>query len=115
MDMKERRCDKRYPTLNFVHYVFEGCGESCVEDMGRTLDASERGLLIETHIPLPIGQRLNLSVGFGDNIVELGGEVVHSVDDGNGMSNSGIEFDLLYADQSAKLNTFLQAFAKAKV
>ena len=114
MDMKERRCSERYPTLNFVHYVFEGGDGGGVEDMGRTLDASERGLLIQTHASLPVGQRLILSVGFGDNIVELGGEVVHSVDDENGMSNSGIEFDDLDVEQFARLSAFLKAFAAAK-
>ncbi|MBW2185371.1 MAG: PilZ domain-containing protein [Deltaproteobacteria bacterium] len=114
MEINERRSSERFATLNFVYYTHSGCEEGEVENMGRTLDASERGLLIQTHVPLPIGQRLMLSVGLGDNIVELGGEVVHCVDDESGMSNSGIEFDSLDADQTAKLSTFLEAFIASK-
>jgi len=114
MEIKERRSSERFATLNFVYYTQPGCEEGEVENMGRTLDASERGLLIQTHVPLPIGQRLMLSVGLGDNIVELGGEVVHCVDDENGMSRSGVEFDSLDADQAEKLTTFLEVFAAAK-
>lgn len=110
MEIDERRSSERFPTLNFVYYALSGCAECEVENMGRTLDASERGLLIQTHVPLPIGQRVMLSVGLGENIVELGGEVVHCVDDDSGMSRSGIEFDSLDADQAAKLATFLAAF-----
>lgn len=114
MEIKDRRSSERVATLNFVYYTLAGCEDGEVENMGRTLDASERGLLIQTHVPLPIGQRLMLSVGLGDNIVELGGEVVHCVDDESGMSRSGIEFDSLDADQSAKLVTFLESFVASK-
>lgn len=115
MDLNERRCSERHATLNFVYYVFEGCDEGGVENMGRTLDASESGLLIQTHVELPVGQRLSLSVGFGDNIIDLGGEVVHCVVAENGMSNSGVEFDPLNREQSVKLDLFLQAFAAAQI
>jgi|LGVE01.1.fsa_nt_gb hypothetical protein len=114
MDINERRSSERFATLNFVYYTLADCDGGEVENMGRTLDASERGLLMQTHVPLPIGQRLMLSVGFRDNIVELGGEVVHCVDDETGMSRSGIEFDSLDADQAAKLATFLEAFSATK-
>lgn len=114
MDIDERRSRERFPTLNFVYYTLEGCEEGEVENMGRTLDASERGLLIQTHVPLPIGQRLMLSVGLGDNIVELGGEVVHCVDDESGMSRSGVEFDSLDTNQAARLATFLETFSPLK-
>lgn len=110
MEINERRSSERFPTLNFVYYTLAGCDECEIENMGRTLDASERGLLIQTHIPLPIGQRVMLSIGLGDNIVELGGEVVHCVEDETGMSRSGIEFDSLDADQAQKFTTFLEAF-----
>lgn len=114
MEIKERRSSERFATLNFVYYTLLSGEEGAVENMGRTLDASERGLLIQTHVPLPVGQRMMLSVGLGENIVELGGEVVHCVDDENGMSRSGVEFDSLDTEQAAKLSTFLDAFAASK-
>lgn len=114
MEIDERRSSERFATLNFIYYTLPGCAEGEVEYMGRTLDASKRGLLIQTHVSLAIGQRVLLSVGLGENIVELGGKVVHCVVDESGMSRSGIEFDSLNADQMAKLTTFLEAFAASK-
>lgn len=114
MEVQDRRASARVDTLNFVHYVLDGCSEGDIADMGRTLDASERGMLLQTAAPLPVGQRITLSVGLGENIVDLSGEIVHCVDTAQGMCNSGIEFDALNTDQLQKLKNFLVAFTAAK-
>jgi len=114
MKMEDRRASERFDTLNFVHYVLDGCREGEIEDMGRTLDASERGILLQTSVPLPVGQRITLSVGLGENIVDLSGEVVHCAETADGLYNSGIEFDALDADKSVKLKTFLAAYRAGK-
>ncbi|OQY20411.1 MAG: hypothetical protein B6I36_01160 [Desulfobacteraceae bacterium 4572_35.1] len=114
MELDDRRGSERFATLNFVHYVLDGCSEGDIEDMGRTIDASERGLLIQTSDPLPVGQRVSLSIGLGDNIADLSGEIVHCVDDEDGLCRSGIEFDPLDAQQLSKLRTYLAAFAASR-
>lgn len=110
MENQERRSKTRVATLNFVHYLLDGSEGAQAEDMGRTLDASERGLLIQTHVPLPVGQRISLSLGLGEDIIELRGEVVHCTEDESGMYRSGIEFDPLTADQQIRLSAFLKNF-----
>lgn len=113
MEMEERRRDKRFDTINFVHYTLRDADGGSMEYMGRTLDASARGLLVEVHLPLPIGHNLMLSIGMGEDIVELCGEVVHCSDSEEGMFNSGIEFSPLSAEQEKKLQVYLMAFAGA--
>jgi hypothetical protein len=85
-----------------------------MEFMGKTLDASLRGVLIEVHIPLPVGQRLNLSVGAGADILEFSGEVVHCNDHVDDMFCAGIEFDPLSADQKERFVGFLTEYAAQK-
>lgn len=114
MEVQDRRSSERIDTLNFVHYVLDGCGEGDIQNMGRTLDASEKGMLLQTSAPLPVGQRITLNVGLADNIVELSGEIVHCVETAQGLCNSGIEFDALAAGQLEKLKNFLTAFSAAK-
>ncbi len=114
--VNERRSSERFATLNFVHYKLEGCDEGNLEDMGRTMDASELGLLMQTRVPLPVGQHITLSIGLAENILDLSGEVVHCVEDETeeGMSLSGIEFGDLDQQQLSKLTIFLTAFAATK-
>jgi hypothetical protein len=76
--MEERRRHQRYETLNLVYYVVRDDGSELSQDMGRTLDASERGLLIETRIPLVEGLHLKMDIALGDMILNLSGEVVHT-------------------------------------
>ena len=114
MDEKDRRSGERFSTLNFIHYTLDNCGEGEIQDMGRTIDASERGLLIQTSNPLPVGQRIIINVGLGENILELSGEIVHCADDEEGMCRSGIEFDTLDALHAEKLSGFLTAFVASQ-
>lgn len=114
MELKERRASERFATLNFIHYVLDDCGDGDMESMGRTLDASERGLLIQTSDPLPVGHKLCLSVGLAEDIVELSGEIIHCVEDSAGMYSTGIEFAAMDERQLDKLKTYLTAFAAAK-
>ncbi|EAT14551.1 PilZ domain-containing protein [Desulfuromonas acetoxidans] len=114
MEQEERRRDPRYNTLNFVYFSFQDPANGDGEYMGKTLDASLRGLLLEVHLPLPIGQRLNLSVGAGEDIFEFSGEVVHCMDHDGGMFCTGIEFDPMTVEKKEKLEQYLTAFAKEK-
>ncbi len=114
METQNRRASERVDTLNFVHYVLDSCSEGDIENMGRTLDASEKGMLLQTSAMLPVGQRITLSVGLGEHIVELSGEIVHCVETDQGLCNSGIEYDAMGADQLNKLKNFLAAFTAAK-
>ncbi|MCD6526481.1 MAG: PilZ domain-containing protein [Desulfuromonas sp.] len=114
MEMEERRRDKRYDTLNFVHLTQRDAGDTVLDCMGRTLDASLRGLLLEVHLPLAIGQQLSLSLGTEEDIIELSGEVVHCGESDDDMYSAGIEFGSLNAQQEEALGAYLNAFVEMK-
>ena len=108
--MEERRRHQRYETLNLVYYVVKDDGSELSQDMGRTLDASERGLLIETRIPLVEGLHLKMDIAMGDMILNLSGEVVHTHSADSGMHVSGVEFDPLDEKTHTLLKEFLRHF-----
>jgi hypothetical protein len=71
-DGPERRSSTRFPLTLEVRYVVLG---RCVPDetgSGRTIDLSSSGLSLKADRPLPIGQRLDVSI---DWPVLLGGGV----------------------------------------
>lgn len=106
--MEERREHPRVETLNLVYYVVCGDGSYLTQDMGRTLDASERGLLIETRIPLVEGLEVQMDIGLADTILSLTGVVIYSRIAESGMHQSGIEFDSMDADKHRQLAEYLQ-------
>ena len=115
MDREERRRDPRYSTVNFVYFTFQDPDHGSGEYMAKTLDASLHGLLLEVHLPLSIGQRLNMSVGVGESILDFTGEVVHCMDYEGGMFCSGIEFDPMSAEQKKMLEEYLSTFTDEKI
>ncbi|MDY0292169.1 MAG: PilZ domain-containing protein [Desulfuromonadaceae bacterium] len=108
--MKERRKHQRVETLNLVYYVVKKDGSELSQDMGRTLDASERGILIETRVPLAEGLELRMDIAMASSIIHLGGEVVHTHVSDLGMHLSGIEFAPMDAATRALFKEYLRKF-----
>jgi hypothetical protein len=78
MEDRQRRRWGRKNTLNLVEFVLLGeNGEQLSRGMGRTRNVSEGGLLLETYRPLQPEQTVLISVGLGDDMVELRGRIVH--------------------------------------
>ena len=69
---KERRNFIRPESLNLLDYlVVDQQGRQGEYSMARTLNVSEGGILMETHIPLPQGQQVMITLGLGENLVLL--------------------------------------------
>ena len=82
--------------------------------MGRTLNVSESGLLLETHNQLMKGQKLLISVGLEEDKVELQGKVNHVESAPKKKFCSGIEFVKIDKNDKRVLNKFLKALKAAK-
>ncbi len=112
--MEERRRHPRFGTLNLIYYVVRDGGSCLAQDMGRTLDASKRGLLIETRIPLAEGLQIQMDIGLADSILSLAGVVIHSRITETGMYLSGVEFTSVEADKHQQLMEYLRQFDPKK-
>ncbi|MCA1796931.1 MAG: PilZ domain-containing protein [Geobacteraceae bacterium] len=108
--MEERRRHQRFETLNLVYYVTKNDVSELTQDMGRTLDANEKGLLIETRIPLEEGLKLRMDIALADSIIHLEGEVMHSYFTDSGMHLSGVEFSPLDDKTRTQLKEYLRKF-----
>ncbi len=75
---KERRKYKRKDTLNLLDFVvFDENGRQVDQAMGRTINASESGILLETTIPLETDRIISVTIGLEDELVDLRGQVVY--------------------------------------
>ena len=71
--------------------VINSDGSTGQYSMGRTLDISENGLKLETTQPLVLGDKLIVTVGLEEDLVDLKGEVTHTRPE-SGRYLNGIEF-----------------------
>ena len=85
-----------YPRINSMKLTAVECfneiGELAEETIGRTLNISEGGMLLEMVKPLPLLSKVALSVGLGDAVLHLQGEVVHLRKNDEGRIETGIQF-----------------------
>ncbi len=91
--MLENRKHTRIDSLNLLAYVcLDECGEEMEHRMGRTLNVSEAGILIETHIPIDPVHVMSLKIGLRDETVDIPGKVAHSIERKSGKFETGVEF-----------------------
>ena len=105
----EKRRHIRIDSLNLSHITVAEEGEVVYQGMGRTLNVSESGILLETRYEMPLGDELAISIGFEDDLLELKGHAVFSQETKPGMQETGIEF----VDIDSAVLPTLQAFIKA--
>ena len=78
MEHPDRRKYHRKNSLNLVDYIIlDDEGVTISRAMGRTRNVYERGLLLDTHRPLEVGQSVMITVSLKEDIVELKGVVLH--------------------------------------
>ena len=106
----ERRHFIRPEALNLLDYlVVDDQGRQGEYSMGRTLNVSKGGILMETHIPLPPGQQVMITLGLQDELIDVMGKIIYSTFDA-GRHQNGIEFFHVTDNDREILNRYIKAF-----
>lgn len=102
----------RVDSKNLVAY-------SCLDDsgkivtkqgMGRTLNVSEGGILLEIHSSIPTGSLLSLSIGFEEDVCDILARVVYVLAGDNGMFKCGMSFQDVNDETGIVLKKFIDYF-----
>lgn len=89
----ERRKHYRIKTQNLIsHFSFDETGALHSQGIGRALDVSQGGILIETPLPIESDLLSLMAVDLEENLFEIKGRVMHSKKSSTGMYLSGIAF-----------------------
>ena len=110
MTSVENRRHIRIDSLNLSHITVTAEGLIVYQGMGRTLNVSKSGILLETRFQMPTGDELIVSIGFEDDLLELKGRAVFSKATGPGMQETGIEFVDIDSATLPKLRSFIETF-----
>lgn len=110
MANEDKRRFPRFNSLNLSYVLVDGAEDEVQrQTMGRTLDVSEVGIRLETHLPVEVGREMLLSVGLEEEVLDIRGRVIHSSRNKEGKNELGVEF----LDKDAAASEILVRFIKA--
>ena len=93
MAIDDKRKNPRIQSTNLISYV--SCDENdqvIRQGMGRTLNLSEGGILLETHVPIDPHHVVTLTIALEDELMEFKGRIAHSTEREDGGFTTGIKF-----------------------
>ena len=107
----DKRKHRRIDSLNLSYICVDEDNNIIKHGLGRTLNVSESGILLETYFPVDPSHLLLLTIGFEENLVDIRGKIVHSkTSEKKSTFELGIEF--VDIDDKAKdiLKEYIEAF-----
>mgnify|MGYP006290074543 FL=1 len=111
-DAKDARKHKRFESQNLLEYILvDEKGNPVEGGMGRTLNVSEGGMLMETTVEFDVGQTLWILIGVEEDMVEVEGVAIHiRPSDTENRYVAGIDFKNLDKKSRAVLEEYLARF-----
>ena len=100
MNTNEKRKNPRVDALNLSYICLDEDQQVIKQGMGRTLNVSESGILLETYFPIEAEHTVILSIGFKDRLVDVKGRPAHIRSTGPDVYEIGVEF--LDLDETAR-------------
>jgi len=93
MTADEKRIDQRVQSANLLSYTcLDENDHEMMQGMGRTLNVSEGGILLETHVTIRPEYIVSLTMAIEDEIMDFKGKIAHTKKRADGKFESGIEF-----------------------
>jgi len=110
MTTQNKRKHVRIDSLNLSNVYLCENGNAVDQSMGRTLNISESGILLETRLPIEQNAKISMEIALDEDVIELRGSVVHTTLTEDGQHEIGIRFDRLTHSTQTVLNRFIQEF-----
>lgn len=104
----ERRRHIRVDSLNLVSFeCLDAQGQGVRRGMGKTLNITEAGALLESHVALEPGETLAFSLGLEEDTVDLTARVVYTLPGDGRTVHAGVSFEAPAAGTLARLRAHL--------
>ena len=107
--MRDQRKYPRVSTLNMISLQTTGeDGFLNFDTMGRTLDISAGGALLETVIQIPEETLLEMNIQNEEEILTIKGRVVHSRENADRKYETGVRFTDLTPEENSTLSLWVK-------
>ncbi|MBW2569034.1 MAG: PilZ domain-containing protein [Deltaproteobacteria bacterium] len=101
----------RIDSLNLISYVcFDEDNNPVMQGMGRTLNVSESGILLDTNVMIDSNYTLSLKIGLEDELMDIKGKVVYSRSGGDGNFKTGIQLFEIEQNTLKLLKKYIKRF-----
>ena len=113
MSTKEKRQRHRINSLNLISYsCIDGTENVVAQGMGRTLNVSEDGILLETHVSIDPKYAIELAIGLEDEVINIRGSIIYTNPGINDKYQAGIEFVEIDNATTDILKKYIKLFSK---
>ncbi|MBU2488910.1 MAG: PilZ domain-containing protein [Proteobacteria bacterium] len=111
MTTTDRRRHTRVDSINLLAYTTFGNDKRIVsQGMGRTLNVSESGILLETHEAIEGSDHVAVTIALEEELVFIRGSLVRSIPGEDGTYATGINFFEMNDNETAALQDYIRTF-----
>lgn len=107
MNPVDKRKHTRFESLNLSYLCLDDAENIVKQGMGRTLNISESGILLEAYFPIDTSYKILLTIGLEEKLVDLEGRLAHSRPTQKGKHEVGIEFVNMDDDARNMIKDFI--------
>jgi len=107
MTSENKRKHERIQSLNLSYICLDEDQNIVKQGMGRTLNISESGILLETHFPVEPNHTIQLTVSLDENLLDIKGKAVHVKSIDGGKYHIGIQFADLDENATKMLQDYI--------
>jgi len=107
MTSENKRKHERIRSLNLSYICLDEDNNIIKQGMGRTLNISESGILLETHFPVELEHTIQLTISLEENLLDIIGKPMHVRSIDGGKYHIGIQFTDLDANFIGILKKFI--------
>jgi hypothetical protein len=111
MTTHEKRTALRTESSNLISYLcLDEDNHEIMQGMGKTLNVSEGGILMETHVSIDPCYIVSLSIALENELMDFMGKIVHYREREDGKFESGIDFMELDEEKRGFLRQYIVIF-----
>ena len=111
MAAHEKRKEPRIDTENLLSYVcLDESDRELKQGMGRTLNISEGGILMETHVPMEPHYSVSLTISMEEDMMVIKGNISYCSERADGRFETGIQFIETDEAQREFLRQYIEIF-----
>ena len=107
MTTENKRKHERIRSLNLSYICLDEDNNIVKQGMGRTLNISESGILLETHFPIESRHKIQLTISLEEDLLDIIGKAVHVRSINGGKYQIGIQFIDLDKNAAKVINKFI--------
>lgn len=107
MPSKDQRQAPRADSLNLSFFCIDEDSNITHQGMGRTLNISTSGILLETSEQIPQDKTVDMEIAMENEIINASGTVIHSTEYGEDIFHTGIHFTTLSDGARKTLSAFI--------